>query len=157
MDTARYSCTGNSVAGGNVTNGTVTNGIVTDVGVPPAGLRPVPVLPACRVAVRTELPCDTAIRLRWDVDTGWASLATAQPVGKPRFLGFAQLTAAGTERAMRVAQVLDALRAAGFTVLADTAAVDGLRDTWVRHGAPGSPPGAGIDDPVEPMTVSGGH
>lgn len=150
MDIARKPVTCSSVAEGNVTEGTGA-----DVGLADAELRPVPMLPARHVAVLTQLPRHAAIRLRWDVDTGWAALATAQPTAKPRFLGFAQLTAASSDQATRVTQVLGALRAAGFTVLADTAELDGLRTTWVRHDAPGSPLEVQPEAQVEPMTVAG--
>jgi hypothetical protein len=116
-----------------------------------------PMLPARRVAVLSQLPEETDIRLRWDVDTGWASLATAQPSGKPRFLGFAQFIAAATEHSMRVAEVVGALRRAGFTVLADVAEVDRLRETWIRYRRPAPSALEPAEAPGAPVAASAGR
>lgn len=98
--------------------------------------RAVLALPAHRIAVSRRLPSEKDIRLRWDVATGWAALAVPAPggAGKPRFLGFAQLAATAEQHDRRVVEVLEALHAAGFTVIADfDSAAYGLRETWIRH------------------------
>lgn len=114
-----------------------------DLGVSPTGngeaaTTAAPALPARKIAVLDRLPGETDIRLRWDVDTGWASLASAEPTdsGKPRFLGFAQLCAQSGELPTHMIEVLDALRTAGFTILTDQAEANGMRQTWIRHHPP---------------------